>query len=157
LARKPNKRDRELRRWREAREARTTIPAHAGTEPRRPLSEFEDHYEITRTGLVWSRRLKRFIKHKYEPMTNHTYIAITVDGVRSTRGVWASVIASWLSAPERQAILGQLPTDVHGKLDKLRTERARIATIAKAVRLPSDAIVALFLAAPSQSGAAAPA
>ena len=152
MARKPNKRERELRRWRDAREARTAVPDELEAAERRPLVGLGDHYEITRSGHVWSLRLGRFIKHQYDPISNRTYISVTINGVRSTRGIWRSVVDSWLSPDEQAVILRELPVDAHGHDDQLRLHQGKIAALAKDLHMPTDAVFTLFLGASTRSG-----
>ncbi len=147
LRRMPNKRDRELRRLRDAREANTAIPESVLSEQRRPMIGFEDRYEITRSGHVWSLRLGRFIKHQYHPITKRTYISITVNGKHETRGVWRAVVDSWVPAHEHESILARLPRELHGQLALLREKNEEIAAIAGAYDLPTQAVFAIFLSA----------
>jgi hypothetical protein len=115
------------------------------------LAGFEDRYQITRAGHVWSLQLRRFIKHKYDPISGRSYISVTVDGRRESRGVWRAVVDSWLQAHERTSMLCQLPRDVHGNATLLQARRSDIATIAKAFNLPYEAIFLVFLEADSGS------
>jgi hypothetical protein len=149
LGRKPDKRDRKLRRWREERADATAIPADADKVERRPLTGLEDRYEITRTGHVWSLQLRRFIKHKYDPLSGRTYISVTVAGKRESRSVWRAVADSWLTADERISLLRRLPREIHGNAALLRPRRSEIAAISRALNLPYEAIFFVFLEADS--------
>lgn len=149
MARKPNKRQRELQRWRDRRADATTIDKDALRDERRPLAGFESYYEISRTGFVWSKRLRRFIKHTYDPIGHRTYIAFTVSGQRHTMPVWQATIDSWLSADAKQELRRSVPASALGSLDTLKSLKAEIAAASSRCSLSSDTVFKFLL---GQSG-----
>lgn len=61
---------------------------------RRPIKGWEDFYEVTRDGLVWSVRLGRFIEHALDEH-NRPYIEVQIGGVRYERGIVQAVEEAW--------------------------------------------------------------
>ena len=92
MTHRPNKRQRTNARWRQQRASGTAVHGSAEHEERRPLAGHEDSYEITKGGQVWSRRLKRFIKHAYDPIRNRAYIRVTAHGKPVAVSVWRGVV-----------------------------------------------------------------
>jgi hypothetical protein len=109
------------------------------------MSGFEDRYEITRSGHLWSIRLGRFIKHQFDPLTNRRYISVVISGKRQTRNIWRAVADSWLSPYDRQAILGRVPPEALGQLTLLKTMKAEIASIAREYDIPQQVVFSTLL------------
>lgn len=145
MGRRPNQRQRKLQRWQDDRADATAIPTGAALDERRPLAGFESHYEVSRSGLIWSKRLKRLIKHTYDPLRDRKYVAFTVDGQRHTMSIWSAVINSWLTAEKREALRASVPEIALGKLQGLRSHRADIAVAAEQFSLPYDTVFAFLL------------
>lgn len=95
-----------LNRRNETRKAVTKITA-SEDEQREPLKGFESHYEITRNGDVYSKRLKRFIKHKFMPCGDDysTWIEFQLAGVSHNIGVGKAVADTYLSESDRKNII----------------------------------------------------
>lgn len=133
---KPNKRRRELNRINRYRADLTEIRA-TETDERRPLKSFESYYEITRQGDIFSKRLKRFIKHKVTPHSDFTYIAFKISGITHTFGVGEAIAKTWLSDTDIENIIKKIPEDINS------IEAAKcvglIDAIAKDCELPSSA------------------
>jgi NUMOD4 motif-containing protein len=96
--RRPDKRQRANERRREWRATVTKVRSTAADE-RRPIPGFEEYYEITRLGEVFSRRHGRFIKHKLGFGTG-TYIEFTINGVKYQLNTRKTIAAAFVpSAP----------------------------------------------------------
>lgn len=110
---KPNKHRRKLNRMNRIRQSATEITAGPMDE-RRPLAGYEAFYEITRNGDIYSKRLKRFIKHKFYSMgdLNSTYLEFTVSGVQVKLGVGQAVASTYLSHQDTQDIIARLPAEI---------------------------------------------
>ncbi len=80
---------------------------------RRPMKGFEKYYELTRGGMVYSMRLKRFIKHKVDGMTG-PYITYQVDNKRYNLGIGKAIFEAWASENDR-AIVQRLGKELRGK------------------------------------------
>ncbi len=114
---KPNKHRRKLNRTNATRQDMTEVHATI-EEERRPLVGHEENYEITRIGDVFSKRLGRFIKHKFYDFGDEfsTYIEFTVKGVKTKIGVGRAVADSYLSKTDVQAIVEQIPPEMNSML-----------------------------------------
>lgn len=110
---KPNKHRRMLNRRNETREAMTKITA-SEDEQREPLKGFESHYEITRNGDVYSKRLKRFIKHKFMPYGDDysTWIEFQLAGESHNIGVGKAVADTYFSESDRKNIIESIPEEI---------------------------------------------
>lgn len=147
MTRKPNKQQRTNARWRQQRALHTAVPGSAEQEERRPLAGHEDSYEITRSGQVWSRRLKRFIKHAYNPIDSQGYIRVTAHGKRASVSIWHGVVSSWLTADDQERLRQSIPRDALGNATRLQEHRAAIRSVAREYGLPEQIIFALLLTA----------
>ncbi|SDA09621.1 hypothetical protein SAMN05216315_10167 [Nitrosospira sp. Nsp18] len=110
---KPNKRRRELNRINRNRADLTEIRATEKDE-RRPLKNFESNYEITRGGEIFSKRLKRFIKHRVSPHSEYsTYIRFELAGETKTLGVGKAIAETWLSDTDINNIIRSIPEEIN--------------------------------------------
>jgi hypothetical protein len=98
MGRRPNARQRANQRLAATRARATALPPGVEEAPRVPLAGFEDLYEITRSGHLYSRRAERFIQHAYY---NGTYIRLQVGGEAVALSIPEAVEASWAAAPAR--------------------------------------------------------
>lgn len=108
---RPNKRRRELNRLKDTRDSLTKIHA-SPDEDRVGLAGYEEYYEITQNGEIYSKRLKRFIKHKFNPMGNYTYIEFTVHGKKKQLSIGEAIAHSYLSSEQIEKIKNKLPSDI---------------------------------------------
>lgn len=79
--------------------------------PRRPLVGLGDWYEITRHGHLYSKRLKRMIRHRWSLDFEKDFIQLQVAGQTYNIGIHYAIADSWLEAAERAAILADLATN----------------------------------------------
>jgi hypothetical protein len=95
VGRRPNQRQRANARRSATREALTTLPPGLERKPRVPLAGFENLYEITRDGYVYSLRARRFIEHAF--YDGALYIKLTVGGKSIPLDIQDAVRSSWES------------------------------------------------------------
>lgn len=93
MARRSNARQRSNQRRNEARARAVALPPGIERQPRVPLVGFEAHYEITRSGHVYSRRRRRFIQHAW--FEGRPYIKFQVDGREVTLNIDDAVARTW--------------------------------------------------------------
>jgi hypothetical protein len=144
MAAKPNKRRRELNRLQRERENRTEVRA-SSSDKRRPLVGFEQYYEITSTGNVWSKRLERYIKHKFEPFNKSTFILFHINGETHALSVWEAVAKSWLTPEQRAAILAVVPREQRISAAVLKASSNLINLIASEYGVGNRVIFGLLL------------
>ncbi len=75
---------------------------------RRPVPGYEDYYEITRRGDVYSKRLQRFIKQR-ERLHHKLFIEFQIGKKRHKLFVAQAVADAYLSPADRQDILAEVP------------------------------------------------
>jgi hypothetical protein len=91
----------------------TEIHANESDE-RVGLCGYEEDYEITRKGEVYSNRLNRFIKHKYFYYgdTSSTYIEFQFKGQKVKFNIGEAVAKSYLAQNEMEEIASELPREI---------------------------------------------
>ncbi len=75
---------------------------------RRPVPGYEDLYEITRRGDVYSKRLGRFIKQR-ERLHHKLFIEFQIRKKRHKLFVAQAVADAYLSPADRQQIVAEVP------------------------------------------------
>lgn len=115
---KPNKHRRALNRLNRTRTQLTAIHADLSDE-RIGLIGYENYYEITRKGEVFSRRLNRFIKHKFNDYYDKysTYIEFQIHGQKMQFGIGKAVAESYLTQEQILSISKQLPEEIDNLKD----------------------------------------
>lgn len=110
---KPNKYRRKLNRMNQIRKNLVEITSSTDAE-RMPLKGFDHLYEITRNGDIFSKRLLRFIKHKFISYGDDysTYIEFQVNGESHKIGIGKAVADSYLSEENLKSIVSAIPQDV---------------------------------------------
>ncbi|MFE8599811.1 HNH endonuclease [Archangium violaceum] len=133
MARRPNQRQRRSSSRRHEYAEKTKVPPGIENEPRVPLVGNEADYEITRSGHVYSRRLKKFIRWKLTPNGRHPYISVQVGGVSSPpRWPKEAAAESWAAAElkrveqERIQQEAQIEAQIHAQVEVPETERDAI-------------------------------
>ncbi|OPY01548.1 MAG: hypothetical protein A4E61_01603 [Syntrophorhabdus sp. PtaB.Bin184] len=111
---KPNKYRRALNRLNVTRADMTEVQGSPSTE-RVGLIGYENYYEITRRGEVYSKRLHRFIKHKFFSFGDRysTYVEFQLDGRKVRIAIGEAVAKSFLSRDQIHTISKQLPEGVN--------------------------------------------
>ncbi|HEU4648547.1 MAG TPA: hypothetical protein VFS33_05765 [Gemmatimonadales bacterium] len=99
MGRRPNARQRASQRRNDARAAAVALPPGLERAPRVPLAGFEAHYEITRDGYVYARRLGRFVQHAW--FEGRRYIQLQIAGVPHKLDIAEAAARSWAQAPGR--------------------------------------------------------
>ncbi|MFY0566380.1 HNH endonuclease [Archangium lansingense] len=134
MARRPNQRQRRSSRRRHDYAEKTKLPPGIENEPRVPMVGNEADYEITRSGHVYSRQLKRFIQWKLTPNGQHPYISVQVGGV-SSQPRWPNEAAeeSWAAAElkrveqERAQLEEQIEIQIRQLEEQIETQiRAQV-------------------------------
>ena len=87
--RRPSSHKRKRAREKKARDFMTEVHSTLDDE-RRPLPGFEEHYEITRKGDVYSKRHRRFIKPKLS-VNQRPYISFTIEGQKHDLSICETV------------------------------------------------------------------
>ena len=83
---------------------------------RKPVPGFEDLYEITRRGDVYSKRLRRFIKQQ-ERLDGRFYIEFQIDNKVHHLPLSETIAQAYLSPDDQQEITSSVP-----RLDQLSPE-----------------------------------
>ena len=83
---------------------------------RRPIPGFEDLYEITRRGDVYSKRLRRFIKQQ-ERLDGRFFIEFQIDKTVHHLPLSETIAEAYLNPDDRQEIISLVP-----QLDQLSSE-----------------------------------
>ncbi len=83
---------------------------------RRPIQGFEDLYEITRRGDVYSKRLRRFIKQQ-ERLDGRFFIEFQIDNKVHHLPLSETIAKAYLSPDDQQEIISSVP-----QLDQLSPE-----------------------------------
>ncbi len=83
---------------------------------RRPIPGFEDLYEITRRGDVYSKRLRRFIKQQ-ERLDGRFFIEFQIDNKVHHLPLSETIAQAYLSPDDQQEITSSVP-----QLDQLSPE-----------------------------------
>ncbi len=76
---------------------------------RRPIPGFEEYYEITRRGDVYSRRLHRFIKQSEQFVDGRSVIEFQIDNTNYRLPIAHAVAAAFLTADDEQEIISAVP------------------------------------------------
>jgi hypothetical protein len=140
---KPNRYRRTLNRLNATRADMTEVHASQSDE-RAGLAGYEDYYEITRNGEVYSKRHKRFIKHRFASFGDRysAYIEFQLNGRRVRFGIGEAVAKSFLTQSQIQAISKRLPEGI-GKVKDL-WGLSTIASLATEYYVISGAIFYVF-------------
>lgn len=144
MAHKPNKQQRANNRRRKERASRQAAAAGLPSGPRRGLAGYEQLYEVTREGRVWSRRLRRFINNP-ESTSGSVQIGFSTNGRRVRMPVWRGVLQSWLTLADLQRLRAAIPPHALGNLAKLRTHQPAIRAVANQVLLPERFVFGFLL------------
>ena len=75
---------------------------------RRPIQGFEDLYEITRRGDVYSKRLRRFIKQQ-ERLDGRFFIEFQIDNMVHHLPLSETIAQAYLSPDDQQEIISSVP------------------------------------------------
>ena len=75
---------------------------------RRPVPGYEDYYEITRRGDVYSKRLGRFIKQR-ERLHRTLFVEFQIKKKKHRLFVAEAVADAYLSPADRQEIISAVP------------------------------------------------
>jgi hypothetical protein len=94
--RRPNRNDRKRAREKRDRDSKTEVRSRLDEE-RRPIPGFEELYEITRRGDVFSKRLGRFVKHKLN-IEQQPYVGFTIKGEKHVLSIRKTVAAAFAKA-----------------------------------------------------------
>jgi len=140
---KPNKHRRALNRLKRERESLTKIHADFNEE-RVGLAGYENFYEITRKGEVYSKRLDRFIKHKffYFGDNSSTYIEFQLKGEKIKFNVGEAVAKSYLTQEQIEKISKKLPESINNFKELWGLDI--IDSLAKKYDVVSNAIFYIF-------------
>jgi hypothetical protein len=95
--RRPNSNDKKRAREKRERDSKTEVRSRLDEE-RRPIPGFEELYEITRKGDVYSKRLGRFVKHKLN-IEQQPYVGFTINGEKHVLSIRKTVAAAFGSTP----------------------------------------------------------
>ncbi len=90
--------------------------AEGSSLQRRPIPGFEDLYEITRRGDVYSKRLRRFIKQQ-ERLDGRFFIEFQIDNMVHHLPLSETIAQAYLSPDDQQEIIASVP-----QLDQLSPE-----------------------------------
>lgn len=108
---RPNKRRRELNRLKDTRDSLTTV--HATTsEEGIGLFGYENYYEITKKGGVFSKRANRFIKQIFSAMSGNTFIQFSFQGEKVQFGIGQAIALSFLTEKQTNTIKKELPVTI---------------------------------------------
>lgn len=103
--RRPNSNDKKRAREKRERDRKTEITSTLNQD-RRPIPGFEELYEITRSGDVYSKRLGRFVKHKLN-FEQQPYIGFTINGEKHVLSIRKTVVAAFADLPEGTTSAGR--------------------------------------------------
>jgi hypothetical protein len=108
---RPNKRRRKLNQLRDTRNNLTKVRSSIDEE-RVGLVGYEEYYEITKNGGIYSKRLKRFIKHKFNPIGSYTYIEFTINKQKINYSIGEAIARSYLRREQIVEIKNELPKNI---------------------------------------------
>ena len=112
---------------------------------RRPIPGFEDLYEITRRGDVYSKRLRRFIKQQ-ERLDGSFFIEFQIDNMVHHLPLSETIAQAYLSPDDQQEIISSVP-----QLDQLSpqaiTAHLSVRMLSQRYNVAPGAILSVLLRA----------